>query len=117
MEGGLSQTPISHWYIRLIWNASSLFGFLTGTVVAGSAVYYYILGEYRVSNEMLTEDIFVCFLYLPILYHCYGIISLGYDEKANELPSSEQALQAATQKLQTYIQELENKVDQLQKKK
>ncbi|RJE17911.1 hypothetical protein PHISCL_09752 [Aspergillus sclerotialis] len=35
-----------------------LFGFLTGTIVAGSAVYYYILSEYRVSNEMLTEDIF-----------------------------------------------------------
>ncbi|KAL6234706.1 hypothetical protein BDW75DRAFT_211523 [Aspergillus navahoensis] len=34
-----------------------LFGFLTGSVVAGAAVYYYILGEYRVSNNMLTEDI------------------------------------------------------------
>ncbi|KAL4921537.1 hypothetical protein BDW62DRAFT_174890 [Aspergillus aurantiobrunneus] len=35
-----------------------LFGFLSGAVVAGAAVYYYILGEYRVSNEMLTEDIY-----------------------------------------------------------
>ncbi|KAL4803764.1 hypothetical protein BDV18DRAFT_144387 [Aspergillus unguis] len=35
-----------------------LFGFLTGTVVAGGAVYYYILGEYRVSNTMLSEDIY-----------------------------------------------------------
>ncbi|PKY03262.1 hypothetical protein P168DRAFT_291394 [Aspergillus campestris IBT 28561] len=34
-----------------------LFGFLAGTVAAGAAVYYYILGEYRVSNEMLSEDI------------------------------------------------------------
>ncbi|KAL4979040.1 hypothetical protein BDW66DRAFT_128431 [Aspergillus desertorum] len=34
-----------------------LFGFLTGSVVAGAAVYYYILGEYRVSNSGLTEDI------------------------------------------------------------
>ncbi|KAL4932618.1 uncharacterized protein BDV17DRAFT_253227 [Aspergillus undulatus] len=35
-----------------------LFGFLSGAVVAGAAVYYYILGEYRVSNTMLTEDIY-----------------------------------------------------------
>ncbi|KAL3436242.1 hypothetical protein BDV09DRAFT_165721 [Aspergillus tetrazonus] len=34
-----------------------LFGFLTGSVVAGAVVYYYILGEYRISNNMLTEDI------------------------------------------------------------
>ncbi|KKZ64879.1 hypothetical protein EMCG_09256 [[Emmonsia] crescens] len=36
-----------------------LFGFLFGTAVAGASVYYYILDEYRVSNEMLTEDIYV----------------------------------------------------------
>ncbi|QSS61369.1 hypothetical protein I7I51_03542 [Histoplasma capsulatum] len=35
-----------------------LFGFLFGTAVAGTSVYYYILDEYRVSNEMLTEDIY-----------------------------------------------------------
>ncbi|KAL1970160.1 hypothetical protein VTN77DRAFT_6565 [Rasamsonia byssochlamydoides] len=35
-----------------------LFGFLLGSVTAGVAVYYYILEEYRVSNEMLTEDIY-----------------------------------------------------------
>ncbi|KAL4788355.1 hypothetical protein BJX76DRAFT_316294 [Aspergillus varians] len=35
-----------------------LFGFLSGAVVAGTAVYFYILGEYRISNEMLTEDIY-----------------------------------------------------------
>ncbi|PIG89159.1 hypothetical protein AARAC_002402 [Aspergillus arachidicola] len=35
-----------------------IFGFLTGTIVAGASVYYYILGEYRVTNEMLTEDIY-----------------------------------------------------------
>ncbi|RDW78551.1 uncharacterized protein DSM5745_05403 [Aspergillus mulundensis] len=34
-----------------------LFGFLTGSVAAGAVVYYYILGEYRISNNMLTEDI------------------------------------------------------------
>ncbi|PGH04660.1 hypothetical protein AJ80_08494 [Polytolypa hystricis UAMH7299] len=36
-----------------------LFGFLFGSAVAGASVYYYILEEYRVSNEMLTEDIYV----------------------------------------------------------
>ncbi|OJD15454.1 hypothetical protein AJ78_04295 [Emergomyces pasteurianus Ep9510] len=35
-----------------------LFGFLFGSAVAGASVYYYILDEYRVSNEMLTEDIY-----------------------------------------------------------
>ncbi|KAL2809668.1 hypothetical protein BJX63DRAFT_345936 [Aspergillus granulosus] len=35
-----------------------LFGFLSGALVAGGVVYYYILGEYRVSNNMLTEDIY-----------------------------------------------------------
>ncbi|OKL55766.1 hypothetical protein UA08_09042 [Talaromyces atroroseus] len=35
-----------------------IFGFLLGTVAAGASVYFYILKEYRVSNEMLTGDIF-----------------------------------------------------------
>lgn len=37
----------------------SLFGFLLGSTLAGASVYYYILEEYKVSNEMLTEDIYV----------------------------------------------------------
>jgi hypothetical protein len=36
-----------------------MFGFLLGSTVAGAAVYYYILDEYKVSNELLTEDIYV----------------------------------------------------------
>ncbi len=35
-----------------------LFGFLLGSTIAGTAVYYYILEEYKVSNELLTEDIY-----------------------------------------------------------
>jgi len=35
-----------------------LFGFLLGSTLAGASVYYYILEEYKVSNEMLTEDIY-----------------------------------------------------------
>ena len=37
----------------------SLLGFLLGSTLAGVSVYYYILEEYKVSNEMLTEDIYV----------------------------------------------------------
>ena len=49
-----------------ILNRSSVFGFLSGALAAGAAVYYYILAEYRVSNEMLTEDIYVCLLSLGL---------------------------------------------------
>ena len=45
--------------LRLSLTFSRLFGFLTGAVVAGASVYYYVLGDYRVSNEMLNDDITV----------------------------------------------------------
>ncbi|KAK3695348.1 hypothetical protein B0T22DRAFT_455047 [Podospora appendiculata] len=35
-----------------------LFGFFFGSTLAGSAVYYYALQEYKSSNELLTEDIY-----------------------------------------------------------
>ncbi|CAK7268950.1 hypothetical protein SEPCBS119000_003320 [Sporothrix epigloea] len=35
-----------------------LFGFLFGTTLTGSAVYYYVLTEYKASNDQLTEDIY-----------------------------------------------------------
>jgi len=35
-----------------------LTGFLLGTVLSGAGMYYYVLQEYRVSNELLTEDIY-----------------------------------------------------------
>ena len=38
----------------------SLFGFLLGSVLAGGGLYYYVIDEYKVSNELLTEDIYVC---------------------------------------------------------
>ncbi|KAJ5129653.1 uncharacterized protein N7515_005692 [Penicillium bovifimosum] len=34
-----------------------LFGFLAGSVAASSLVYFYILSEYRLANEMLSDDI------------------------------------------------------------
>ncbi|KAF2459543.1 hypothetical protein BDY21DRAFT_282127 [Lineolata rhizophorae] len=35
-----------------------LVGFLLGSVMAGAGMYYYVIDEYKVSNELLTEDIF-----------------------------------------------------------
>jgi len=35
-----------------------LFGFLLGSTLSGAGMYYYVLEEYRVSNNLLTEDIF-----------------------------------------------------------
>ncbi|PHH64197.1 hypothetical protein CDD81_4944 [Ophiocordyceps australis] len=36
-----------------------LFGFLLGCVVSGGAVYNYLLQEYKTSNDILTEDIYI----------------------------------------------------------
>ncbi|KAH9909025.1 hypothetical protein F4778DRAFT_208973 [Xylariomycetidae sp. FL2044] len=38
-----------------------LFGFLLGSTLAGGSVYGYVLREYKASNELLTEDIYVRF--------------------------------------------------------
>ena len=39
-------------------NPARLFGFLLGTATAGAGMYYYVVDEYRVSNQLLTEDIY-----------------------------------------------------------
>lgn len=53
-----------------------LFGFFLGSSLTGAAVYYYVLEEYRVANELLTEDIYVCVASRPPLLHllflCYA---------------------------------------------
>ena len=36
-----------------------LLGFFLGSTLAGATVYYYVLEEYKISNEMLSEDIYV----------------------------------------------------------
>nr|POE48730.1 hypothetical protein CFP56_38826 [Quercus suber] len=36
----------------------TLFGFLLGATLAGSGLYYFVIDEYKVSNELLTEDIY-----------------------------------------------------------
>ncbi|KAJ4397195.1 hypothetical protein N0V93_001419 [Gnomoniopsis smithogilvyi] len=35
-----------------------LFGFLLGATLAGSGSYYYILADYKASNELLQDDIY-----------------------------------------------------------
>ncbi|KAF2122474.1 hypothetical protein BDV96DRAFT_560874 [Lophiotrema nucula] len=35
-----------------------LFGFLLGATTSGAGMYYYVVDEYRVSNLLLTEDIY-----------------------------------------------------------
>jgi hypothetical protein len=36
-----------------------LFGFLVGSALAGAGVYGYLVKEYKASNDLLTEDIYV----------------------------------------------------------
>ena len=38
----------------------SLFGFLFGVTLSGASAYYYVIDEYKLANDMLTEDIYVC---------------------------------------------------------
>lgn len=61
----------------MIFSWHRLFGFLAGTVAASAAVYYYILGEYRVSNEMLSEDIDVCDDFVPVFCSSSSLLSFS----------------------------------------
>jgi hypothetical protein len=44
----------------LTWS-NSIFGFLLGSTLSGAGLYYYVVDEYRVSNELLSEDVYVSF--------------------------------------------------------
>ena len=46
----------------------SLLGFFLGSTLSGAGVYYYVLEEYKVSNELLTTDIYVSSPDLLIVY-------------------------------------------------
>lgn len=50
--------PHCSWSVA---NYVSVFGFLAGSVAASTLVYYYVLGEYKIANEMLSDDISVGF--------------------------------------------------------
>lgn len=45
--------------LRPFLSPRRLFGFLLGSSLAGSGVYYYVLQEYKASNDQLMEDIYV----------------------------------------------------------
>lgn len=74
-----------------------MFGFLLGVTLAGSSAYYYVIDEYKLANDMLSEDIYVC----P-----------SPNETGGRETDNFQALQAAVQRLHDHITELENKAAQ-----
>lgn len=41
------------------WNGARLFGFFLGSTLAGAGIYTYALQDYKASNDLLTEDIYV----------------------------------------------------------
>ena len=45
-----------HW---LTFVTGSLFGFFFGATAAGAGIYTYALQDYKASNDLLTEDIYV----------------------------------------------------------
>lgn len=47
------------WLLQRNTDCRRLFGFLFGCVLSGSAVYTYLVQEFKVSNDMLSEDIYV----------------------------------------------------------
>ena len=59
MANGLLDTERSLDRMLIAVFEHSLFGFLLGSVLAGTGLYYYVVDEYKVSNELLTEDIYV----------------------------------------------------------
>ena len=64
-EGECRDPTVADWSMHLVLELltasvlSRLFGFLFGCVLSGGAVYSYVLGEYKTSNDLLTEDIYV----------------------------------------------------------
>jgi hypothetical protein len=83
-----------------------LFGFLLGATAAAGGMYYYVIDEYRIANELLTEDIYVR---APVQAR------LGPRILPCLAANSEQALQAAVQRIEGYVKTLETKIDSKRK--
>jgi hypothetical protein len=66
-------------------------------------MYYYVMEEYRVSNELLTEDVYVS----------TNPKDLRGLNKAHKF----QNLQATVQRVESYVRALEDKVADIPKKK
>ena len=69
---------------ELIWlTHDRLFGFLLGATASGAGMYYYVIDEYRVSNQLLTEDIYVrSYLHSMRISSIAGTIYRGYTFEA-----------------------------------
>lgn len=61
----------------------SVFGFLLGSFLAGAGLYYYVIDEYKVSNELLTEDIYVCFPQSLIHPSLTGVLDRLYKRRCS----------------------------------
>lgn len=87
-------------------------------------MYYYILEEYKVSNELLTEDIYV--RYAPISpvptmttnNKYLGVLTYRADGWWPSIaPAPKQALQAAVQRIEAYVHTLEDKLEAAARRK
>ncbi|KAJ8607199.1 hypothetical protein MRB53_040459 [Persea americana] len=92
----LQETPAAALPIRKPVGAfrGGILGFFMGSALAGAGTYYYVLEEYRISNELLTEDIYV------------GPSCLVSSMQLTKL----QALQAAVQRIESYVRSLEDQI-------
>ncbi|EON65141.1 hypothetical protein W97_04378 [Coniosporium apollinis CBS 100218] len=101
----LMETPTGALPVRKPVGAfrGGLFGFLLGTTSAGAAMYYYVLDEYRVSNELLTQDIYVRPIPAPTI-----------EQARNNFPHT---LQTTVQRIESYVKVLEDKFETMSKKK
>jgi hypothetical protein len=89
----------------------SILGFLSGAVLSGGALYYYVIDEYRVSNELLTEDIYVS--YHPPFSHTPRRRERQTKKarrKETNCVGLQQALQSAVSRIEGYVKGLEEKV-------
>lgn len=103
-----------------------------GSVLAGGAVYSYVLQEYKASNELLTEDIYVC---LPnelalalrsrdaeLSFLLCHFLSTSLTASKHILKSKsfangiiDQTLQASVTRLTNHVKILEEKIQQKRK--
>jgi hypothetical protein len=74
-------------------------------VLSGGALYYYVIDEYRVSNELLTEDIYVSYPPPSLSIH-----HRKKDKQDTDDTGIRQALQSAVSRIEGYVKSLEEKV-------
>jgi len=95
-----------------------LFGFLFGCVLSGGAVYSYLFQEYKTSNELLTEDIYVRSLPFPdprcAVPGWVGVLPIRQPRSAGReadmlMRRLPQTLRQSVNSLTNYVQALEQK--------